>query len=477
MDIILDLHNDRIFERLGYPKYARIIKGLIKKAVPIAPRLAAMRQNAPARMSPFQRNTRASLLEDVDRLRHAIEEAKSVPSAKQTEVLRTVVKAAYEVTINGTSLPRRLIAAGYSYEYENRKEIRQTQALANYWRVCHYLVSATRRYHTLLTSCELNTIKANSPEIWPQGSKRKHFVHAEIQLLTYHETNTEIQRPSLIGVSKKACFLCNYFIAAYPGYGISKTHGEVLSQCTVLDKSEYSRTMRLQLANAMRATHTTVLDALETAKLPGTRLAPQAQSAINSVVDSVSAGSVLTIQANQPSDKLVKKESNDESYQGPQNFAIDDKRHVSTSAIGKGIVDLQSNPSNEVSHASDNGSAETIKGATSIKEYNFQAGSPISIRYSWLELLVELERPEDEKAQEQNTLKGSCKMLPGSSDEPSSLLHQVDAAKLSTVGSVTLGRPEGTTKLEVSFTAPGRVPIEARFAWSSDRARKQSVYL
>jgi hypothetical protein len=52
-------------------------------------------------------------------------------------------------------------------------------------------------------------------------------VHAEIQLLFYHEKHPPKIPPRIICSSKKACFLCNLFIKLHGGFVIPSTHGRL----------------------------------------------------------------------------------------------------------------------------------------------------------------------------------------------------------------------------------------------------------
>ncbi len=52
-------------------------------------------------------------------------------------------------------------------------------------------------------------------------------VHAEIQLLAYHELNPENSKPRIIASSKSACYLCNLFVGLHGQFQVPRTHGRI----------------------------------------------------------------------------------------------------------------------------------------------------------------------------------------------------------------------------------------------------------
>ncbi len=52
-------------------------------------------------------------------------------------------------------------------------------------------------------------------------------VHAEIQLLAYHELNPERSKPRIIASSKSACYLCNLFVGLHGQFLVPRTHGRI----------------------------------------------------------------------------------------------------------------------------------------------------------------------------------------------------------------------------------------------------------
>jgi OTT_1508-like deaminase len=60
-------------------------------------------------------------------------------------------------------------------------------------------------------------------------------VHAEIQLLVYHELNPEQPKPRVIASSKDACYLCNLFIGLHGQFQVARTHGRIYDRWLLPD--------------------------------------------------------------------------------------------------------------------------------------------------------------------------------------------------------------------------------------------------
>ena len=58
-------------------------------------------------------------------------------------------------------------------------------------------------------------------------------VHAEIQLLLYHEQNPDIPHPRIISSSKSACYLCDLFIKVHGKFCVPRTHGKLYGKWTL----------------------------------------------------------------------------------------------------------------------------------------------------------------------------------------------------------------------------------------------------
>ena len=208
--MVLRLHHGRMLERLGLREF----KGVKRRAqgpVSISDRLREMLGRT---SMPGDCAVRAALLLGVRTLLEAIENLEN-DTSNSIATLQNVVEVSSRIAKPNESLTQQLIKAGYSANDARRKEIRHIKGLANYQHCCNRLAASAHKYKTLLGSMNLNTIPTYPMEVW-NGSK--HFVHAEIQLLIYHEMYSDTRLPRYIGVSKRACFLCYGFIQAYGMY-------------------------------------------------------------------------------------------------------------------------------------------------------------------------------------------------------------------------------------------------------------------
>ena len=239
------------------------------------------------------RVVRASLLLEINILISAIDELEN-GNPNDLSYIKDVVEAASKTAKRNESFTKRLQRAGYG-NYAQRKEIRQLKGLANYKHCCDYLCKSARLYRAMFTSVKLNTIPAYKVEMWPSRYKRKHFVHAEIQLLLYHGMSSESSTPRCIGVSKRACFLCYCFMRRYGTYITPETHGEVHPQWTIPDRDDYNKRFRNRLRDTLLKTKKDAKSALVLAKAETKRHAPELQSPDRSVIFSLKTASASTI--------------------------------------------------------------------------------------------------------------------------------------------------------------------------------------
>ena len=122
----MSIQRNKIFGRLGSTKYKPPKNFQYQKQVHIVPRLQSMVEKA--RGHP-QNERKASLIVDLENLQHAIEDVERDSSDNRIESLRLVVATTYRVTIDGTSMRGRLGSVGFTGEYNERREVRQIQAL------------------------------------------------------------------------------------------------------------------------------------------------------------------------------------------------------------------------------------------------------------------------------------------------------------------------------------------------------------
>lgn len=76
-------------------------------------------------------------------------------------------------------------------------------------------------------------------------------IHAEIQLLVYHELNPDQPKPRVIASSKDACYLCNLFLGLHGQFQVSKTHGRIYDRWILPDWVEFPPTSRDRMSLAM----------------------------------------------------------------------------------------------------------------------------------------------------------------------------------------------------------------------------------
>lgn len=208
------------------------------------------------------------------------------------DVIETVIQSAY-VLHSGTdatkfSFSSRLREHGVVTEFSNGRIVRQLRAIAN-WRICLYLTEASRTYHRIFKTILLCVI---SP-----GDKKR-TVHAEIQLLLYHESSDQCVRPSIIPARKRPCLLCYSFMRAYGLYQVLQTHGEIFRKWYVPERNDFPDDTMRHINKALQATALDVKSILASfqAQLhghdnPGMR----AQSVIASEIDKMSTPSLSTI--------------------------------------------------------------------------------------------------------------------------------------------------------------------------------------
>lgn len=183
----------------------------------------------------LQKQKLDALSNDVDSMHnHFIELEKTNPPGWPC-VLKTIIRAAYHITVDGISLPERLADIGLSAH--DTREIREVGKIANYWRICCYLTHLTRSYRDIFTTLRLEVVVPYRPL---SGLNRNRFVHAEIQMIVHYETSSVAVWPLALGASKEACYLCYSFITAHGRFSVSKAHRQLFPQWTVPDLADYT---------------------------------------------------------------------------------------------------------------------------------------------------------------------------------------------------------------------------------------------
>ena len=87
---------------------------------------------------------------------------------------------------------------------------------------------------------------------------RERFVHAEVQLATFHRLQKTHPPPQTIGTSKAACYLCNLFLSLHPQHRISATHEVIFDAWTVPDVKSYSAEDKKELRDIVRSMQNTL---------------------------------------------------------------------------------------------------------------------------------------------------------------------------------------------------------------------------
>lgn len=95
-------------------------------------------------------------------------------------------------------------------------------------------------------------------------------VHAEIQLVVYHELNPERTKPRVIASSKSACYLCNALIHLHGQFHVPRTHGRIYDRWVFPDWVNFAEKERNQMSMAVEqlncSLENTVIDTLRSGR-------------------------------------------------------------------------------------------------------------------------------------------------------------------------------------------------------------------
>ncbi|KAK1033495.1 hypothetical protein LTS16_016269 [Friedmanniomyces endolithicus] len=342
-----------------------------------------------------------------------IENAKGAPSIQD---LIAVVHAAFEATIDGVSLARRLRAFGHPPGTISRVEVRQVQSLGRYSRICSDLASLARSYRQNFANARLDVIQHTTIEIWPPASSKKHYVHAEIQMLIHHQLSPTSSRPRCIGTSKSACFLCHCFLSAHGQYSVMETHGEVFEQWTVPDNSSYTPGVRKCLSDALQKTAIRTSKAIKASKKDTRRHAPPMQSVLDLCLQHLRTPSASTLISRGTDNDLLKKTAIDSASNRLEQSPNDEAGSVhllasttdrSTSHNTDAMVPAL-RPSGSIARNSRHSIASSIitgtMGLGSSHTYHIDRGRSAHIQADGVEMFVEL----DDSAVDEYPASASC---------------------------------------------------------------------
>ncbi|KAK4621627.1 hypothetical protein CLAFUW4_06817 [Fulvia fulva] len=276
LSVILNVHRNRILGRLGSSRYkvpegcyADTTRTLLGDGLrPISMLIESAARPHSAEMARSEEDINA-FLRCAKKLDGHDKGSNTISSYKNA------IKAAYALTLDGVSLQKRLRRLGLPMLPTSSKELRHLPALANYWRICLHLTRMARTYRKAFRHLQANFVSYGS---------REHTVHAEIQLLVYHETSAHALRPRIISASKKPCFLCHTFINAYGWYAGQETHGKIYPNWNIPAATQFPLDVRRQIEYASEHTARVVANTIRVLKERAGAISwppDQAQSVIN----------------------------------------------------------------------------------------------------------------------------------------------------------------------------------------------------
>lgn len=136
--------------------------------------------------------------------------------------------------------------AGVKLDTVSQKSIKAFDKVANYRHISERLsrLAASSRFRHLFKSILFRFLDNYAPHV-VQGRER--FVHAEVQIVTFHRLQRTSPLPRTIGTTKAACYLCNLFLSLHPQYTISAAHGVIFDAWTIPDVILYSAVDRGEL--------------------------------------------------------------------------------------------------------------------------------------------------------------------------------------------------------------------------------------
>lgn len=218
-------------------------------------------------------------------------------SGAHMDAIKSAVKSAYELTVDGYSLPSRLQNARVPFHVTTGKEVREINKIGNYWRICCSLVWLSRSRSRPFANLRLDLVEqfvASTTQRGASGTKRRH-VHAEVQMLVHYEVSDSSTWPRAIGVSKESCLLCSSFIKSHGLFLVSKSHRQIYPQWTVPDLPEYSPESLDRLQRALRDVRSEVASVALEAKAGNSYRQQPMQSSTNLNKPNLPTPSITTI--------------------------------------------------------------------------------------------------------------------------------------------------------------------------------------
>ncbi|KAI4286105.1 MAG: hypothetical protein L6R38_000160 [Xanthoria sp. 2 TBL-2021] len=131
------------------------------------------------------------------------------------------------------------------------KAIRAFDKVANYRYISERLsrLAGSSKFRRLFQSLRFRFLDNYAPHM---VLGRGRFIHAEVQIVTFHRLEGTRSFPIAIGTSKAACYLYNLFLSLHPQYTISATHGTLYNAWTIPDILLYSVEDRIELRDVIQ---------------------------------------------------------------------------------------------------------------------------------------------------------------------------------------------------------------------------------
>ena len=203
--------------------------------------------------SDEMKETFSSLQEFINFMTKANKEIPILTFETRLEALRLTGK----VCDTKSSLETTFQHAGAKLDIASLKTIKAFDKLANYRHISERLsrMAASSKFRHLFKSVKFRFLNCYESH---RVNSRDRFVHAEVQLATFHRLQKTQPSPRTIGTSKAACYLCNLFLSLHPQYRISATHGVIFDAWTIPDVISYSAQDRKQLRDVVRSMQNTL---------------------------------------------------------------------------------------------------------------------------------------------------------------------------------------------------------------------------
>lgn len=152
------------------------------------------------------------------------------------------------------SLEKAIEQAAIKVDQTSMKAIRAFDKVANYQHLSERLsnLAGSSKFRRFFQSPQFRFLENYAPH---KVLGQDRFVHAEVQIVTFHRLEGTRPRPRAIGTTKAACYLCNLFLSLHPQYTISATHGTIFEAWTIPDVLQYSLEDRRELRAVVQNMH------------------------------------------------------------------------------------------------------------------------------------------------------------------------------------------------------------------------------